>query len=163
MADTTTSIAIAHELNFLTAPLAKSVNVNYSGTLKTAILAGSISGTTIYAIGNFLVAVNGQQVASVPISTLGGFTGHFSVDVSQWLYSAGQNDTFSFTWNGFPIDPSIAGVQVDADLSVTVSGGTVIPPNPNPNPPNWTTIAELAIVFIVIAIASGLFLRARGK
>jgi hypothetical protein len=161
MADSTTTIAIAHEINFLQAPLIKIVGVNYSGTLKSAVLKGSFSGTTLYAIGNFVVIVNGEQVASLPVSAVGGFSPSFNVDISQWLYSAGQNDNFSFTWNGFPINPSITGVSISADLDVTVSGGTVQPPPP-PTSTNLTQIAEALIVLIVVAVAAGLFLRAKG-
>lgn len=164
MAPDTKTFNLTDDQKF-TGTITKEITLTWTGDLQAATLAGAIHGWLSGAgLMGFTIKLNGNQAYSDPdqviVAGVTEFGGTHRANVASYLVK-GKN-TFEFTVTQltgivFTQDFSIADT-----LTVQASGPIVIIPINPPGPTDWTTVAMLLIGVIVVALAAGLFLRAKG-
>jgi len=154
------TVPVAHECSLLTSIISKVPNVSWNGTLLSARLRGHFKIDYLFGSGVVQINFNDINVFSGDASGVAERVIGFDVDVFQWMQGTGKNQSAVFQWSGIPI--TALNFCVDADLvisatgTITSTGGGGIP---------WTTIELILIagvIIIVLAVAGGLFFRAKG-
>lgn len=142
------------------------LNITWTGNLTAALLQWTSNGTVIGAgLMGIIVKVNGIQLFQDPDQlVIAGITGFSETPQSLNIPSALIQGNNVIEFDVIQTSGGIAteDFAVLGSLTITSDGTITIVPPPLTTPTDWTTIAIIAIAVIVIALAAGLFFRAKG-
>lgn len=159
--DTKTFPIVNNETKQLTNGIDATLQIEWQGTLNSAVLAGKISIQQDFPLGNFYfhAKINAIDAFSKAVSGIGGAA---SVDlgaVNVKPYMLNGANAFSF----YVLADFGGTLSITVDTSLTVdASGTVTPPTPPSQGLTTTQIIEIVIAIAIFAVIAGLFLRAKG-
>jgi hypothetical protein len=166
MAPDSKTFTIQDDVKF-SGSIVKTLDIAWAGDLQLAILKGTVSGWVSGAgIMGFKIRVNGADVYTDPdqviVAGLTQFVGDHSVNINPYLRQG--NNVFEFVVTQVLGQVATTDFAVNDTLTVQTTGAIDIIPGPPPGSAgtDWGAIAMVIIAVVVVAIAGGLFLRARG-
>ena len=140
--------------------------MTWTGALLSALLQWTANGTVIGAgLATIIAKVNGVQVFQDPdqLLVLGTTFTETPQSVNVGPYLLQGNNVIEFdviqTFGAIATED----FAVNGSLNIQSSGTITIVPPPTSTGTDWTALALGIIAVIVVAVAAGLFLRARGK
>jgi hypothetical protein len=166
MAPDTQTFQISDDVKF-SGSIVKQLAITWNGSLQTAVLKGTVSGwVTGTGIMGLKIKVNGAEAYTDPnqviVAGITQFVGDHSADIGAYMKQGTNQIEFVVT----QVFGEIATTDFAVSDALTIqSTGTIsIVPTGTQTPAgtDYQSLALLVIAVIVIAVAAGLFLRARG-